>query len=88
MRDHDQIDALWRDSGPAQVLLEPGKAAEGWAEFLTKPVSTRIRSRPVSTTNGLFVAWITGCMNFAFNTGASSASEAFVAKIGPTGIGP
>src|SRR3984893_12519190 len=36
MRRHDQIDAPWRDSGPAQVLLEPGKAAEGWAEFLTK----------------------------------------------------
>src|SRR6202022_2259035 len=36
MRDHNQIDALWRDSGPAQVLLEPGKAAEGWADFLTK----------------------------------------------------
>src|SRR5260221_14510546 len=33
---HDQISALWRDSGPAQVRLEPGKAAEGWAEFLTK----------------------------------------------------
>src|ERR1700757_2024255 len=36
MRDHDQIDALYRDSGPAQVLLEPGKAAEGWTDFLTK----------------------------------------------------
>src|SRR5580704_9638185 len=36
VRDHDQIDALWRDSGPAQVCLESGKAAEGWAEFLTK----------------------------------------------------
>src|ERR1700732_2499829 len=36
MRDHDQIDALYRDSGPAQVRLEPGKAAEGWADFLTK----------------------------------------------------
>src|SRR3984893_2017547 len=36
MRRHDQIDALWRDPGPAQVRLEPGKAAEGWAEFLTK----------------------------------------------------
>src|SRR4029078_3587679 len=31
-----QIYALGRDSGPAQVRLEPGKAAEGWAEFLTK----------------------------------------------------
>src|SRR6202158_1685651 len=36
VRRHDQIYALWRDSGPAQVRLEPGKAAEGWAEFLTK----------------------------------------------------
>src|SRR5271168_5071281 len=34
VRDHDQIDALWSDSGPAQVRLEPGKAAEGWADFL------------------------------------------------------
>src|SRR5712675_1345679 len=36
VRRHDQIDALGRDSGPAQVRLEPGKATEGWAEFLTK----------------------------------------------------
>src|SRR6202047_1295140 len=36
MRRHDQIYALWRDSGPPQVRLEPGKVAEGWAEFLTK----------------------------------------------------
>src|SRR5258708_31518781 len=36
MRRHDQIDAPWRDSGPAQVCLESGKAAEGWAELLTK----------------------------------------------------
>jgi hypothetical protein len=36
VRRHDQIYALWRDSGPAQVRMEPGKAAEGWAEFLTK----------------------------------------------------
>src|SRR6266480_5580744 len=36
VRRHDQIDALWRDPGPAQVRLEPGKAAEGWADFLTK----------------------------------------------------
>ena len=27
-------------------------------------------------------------MKFAFNTGASSASEAFMTKIGLTGIGP
>src|SRR6202163_3007052 len=36
VRYHDQIYALWRDSGPAQVRLEPGKGAEGWAAFLTK----------------------------------------------------
>src|SRR6202023_226989 len=36
VRDHDQIYALRRDPGAAQVRLEPGKAAEGWAEFLTK----------------------------------------------------
>src|SRR3984893_18194078 len=36
VRYHDKIYALWRDSGPAQVRLKPGKVAEGWAEFLTK----------------------------------------------------
>src|SRR5713101_8380563 len=36
VRQHDQVDALWSDPGPTQVRLEPGKAAEGWAEFLTK----------------------------------------------------
>src|ERR1700687_2224730 len=36
VRRHDQIYALGRDSGPAQVRLEPGKATEGWAEFVTK----------------------------------------------------
>src|SRR5712691_8512062 len=36
VRHQDQIYALWRDSGPAQIRPEPGKAAEGWAEFLTK----------------------------------------------------
>ena len=36
VRDHHQIYALRRDSGPAQVRLEPGKAAEGWADFLTE----------------------------------------------------
>src|ERR1700720_3604614 len=36
VRRYDQIYALGRDSGPAQVRLEPGKATEGWAEFLTK----------------------------------------------------
>jgi hypothetical protein len=30
----------------------------------------------------LFVTWITGCMKFAFNTGASSASETFKAIVG------
>src|ERR1700722_16807287 len=35
VRDHHQIYALWRDSGPAQVRLKPGKTAEGWADFLT-----------------------------------------------------
>src|ERR1700693_463100 len=30
VRRHDQIYALWRDSGPPQVRLEPGKVAEGW----------------------------------------------------------
>src|ERR1700704_774070 len=35
-RRRNQIYALWRDSGPTQVRLEQGKAAEGWAEFLTK----------------------------------------------------
>src|SRR5882672_6762970 len=36
VRRHDQVYTLWRDSGPAQVRLQPGKAAEGWADFLTK----------------------------------------------------
>src|SRR5712671_4654598 len=36
VRRHDQIYALWRDSGTAQVRMEPGETAEGWAEFLTK----------------------------------------------------
>src|SRR6185295_4716206 len=36
VRRHDQIYALWQDPGPAQVRLEPGKTAEGWAELLTK----------------------------------------------------
>src|SRR5258708_10577266 len=36
VRRHDQIYALWRDSGPAQIRIEPGKATEGWAEFLTE----------------------------------------------------
>jgi hypothetical protein len=48
-------------------------------EQLARGVSTRIRSPPVSTTNMLFVTWISGCMKFAFNTGASSASETFMA---------
>src|ERR1700736_2536385 len=32
VRRHDQIYALGRDSGAAQVRLEPGTATEGWAE--------------------------------------------------------
>src|SRR5712692_8529727 len=36
VRYHDQIYALWRDSGPTQVRPEPRKAAEGRAELLTK----------------------------------------------------
>src|ERR1700738_721014 len=36
VRRHDQVYALWRDSGPAQVRPEPRIAAEGWADFLTK----------------------------------------------------
>ena len=36
MRDHDQIYALWRDSGSDQVRLKPGKAAEGLTDFLTE----------------------------------------------------
>src|SRR6266404_9242783 len=36
VRYHDKIYALWHDSGPAQVRLEPGKATVGWAEFLAK----------------------------------------------------
>src|ERR1700737_1397200 len=36
VRYHDQIYALWCDSGPAQVRLELGKAAEGGPEFLAK----------------------------------------------------
>src|ERR1700674_1284746 len=33
---HDQVYALWRDSGPAKVRLEHGKGAEGRPELLTK----------------------------------------------------
>ncbi len=36
VRHHDQIYAFWRDTGSAQVRLEPGKAAERWSEFLTE----------------------------------------------------
>src|SRR5712672_1084089 len=46
MRHHDQIYPLWRDSGPPQVRLEPGKAAEGWAEFLTKAGIDKDTFRP------------------------------------------
>jgi hypothetical protein len=46
VRYHDQIYALWRDSGPPQVRLEPGKGAEGWAEFLTKAGIDKDTFRP------------------------------------------
>src|SRR6476619_3021225 len=36
VRRHNEIYALRCESGSAQVRLEPGKATEGWAEFLTK----------------------------------------------------
>src|ERR1700726_620071 len=36
VRNHNQIYALRCNSGPAQVGLEAGKVAEGWADFLTK----------------------------------------------------
>src|SRR6476620_10420591 len=36
VRRHHQVYALRRDCGPAQVCLKLGKAAKGWAEFLTK----------------------------------------------------
>src|ERR1700676_685762 len=36
VRDYDQIDTLRRDSGAAQVSVKSGKAAERWADFLTK----------------------------------------------------
>src|SRR5580692_6568551 len=36
VRYHDQIDALWRDSGPTQVRSEFRKVAEGWADLLTE----------------------------------------------------
>src|SRR2546421_6203868 len=61
----------------------PGKLPKDGPSFSPKPVSTRIRSRPVSTTNMLFVTWITGCMKFALNTGASSASETFMGEDRP-----
>lgn len=68
VRHHDQIYAFWRDTGPAQVRLEPGKAAEGWSEFLTEAGIDKDALRPVSTTNTLVVIWITGCMKFVFST--------------------
>src|SRR5260370_8646896 len=52
VRHHDQIYALRRDSGPTQVRLEPGKAAEGWAEFLTKaPINKHPLPSPSVTTH-------------------------------------
>src|SRR5436190_21593371 len=76
VRRHDQIYALGRDSGPAQVRLEPGKAAEGWAEFLTK----------TGIDKDTFPSRVD--LKFALNTGASSASETFIARIGLIGICP
>src|ERR1700732_2313903 len=38
VRRNDQIYALGRYCGPAQVRLERGKAAEGWPEFLAPAV--------------------------------------------------
>jgi TetR/AcrR family transcriptional regulator, transcriptional repressor for nem operon len=37
-RHHDQIDALWRDPGPAQVRREPGKVAEALSNEILKNV--------------------------------------------------
>src|SRR5580693_7519788 len=36
VRDHDQVYALWGNSRSDQVRLKPGKAAEGWTDFLTE----------------------------------------------------
>src|ERR1700722_15404695 len=36
VRRHDEIYARWHDSGPAQVRLKRGKAAECWSELLTE----------------------------------------------------
>ena len=68
VRRHDQIYALWCDPGPAQVRLEPGKATEGRAEFLTKAGIDKDTLPSRVDTNMLLVDWITGCMKFAFNT--------------------
>src|ERR1700693_1242886 len=88
VRRHDQIYALGRGAARRKFASSPGKLPKVGPSFSPKPLSTRIRSRPVSTTNGLAVIWITGCMKFAFNTGASSASEALITRLGPTGICP
>jgi hypothetical protein len=89
LRDHDQIYALWRDSGLAQVRLEPGKAAERWADFLAEAgVDKDTLPSRVDHQQVVRCLDFTGCVKFAFNTGATSASEAFMTKIVLTGIGP
>jgi hypothetical protein len=62
------IYAFWRDTGPAQVRLEPGKVAEGWSEFLTEAGIDKDALPSSIDPNVLVVIWITGCMKFAFST--------------------
>jgi hypothetical protein len=86
MRRHDQIDTPCCDFAPAQVRLEPGKAAEGWAEFLTKAGIDK-ETLPSRVGHQRVVRGFDHRRHeVAFNTGMSSASEAFIAKIGPIGI--
>src|ERR1700730_9142449 len=84
----DMVQVTVRRHSRRRFASSPGKLPKDGPSFSPKPVSTRIRSPPVTTTKMLLVNWITGCMKFAFNTGASSASEAFIARIGPTGNSP
>src|SRR5580704_3360998 len=89
VRDDHQIYALRRDSGPAQVRLEPGKAAERWADFLAEAgVDKDTLPSRVDHQQVVRCLDFTGCVKFAFNTEATSASEAFMTKIVLTGIGP
>src|ERR1700730_16336062 len=68
VRDHDQIDALRQYSGPAQVRLEPGKAAEGWADFLTEAsidkdtLSSRVYHQDI--VGGLGHRWHEACLRY------------------------